>query len=200
MRINTVKKAQKAQGSCDKCGKAINIGDSYRWFKHRRGGRHVRCAACPMWRSSELTQSSQLATIYGAQESAYDEMASWDRETLDDAKSILTNCAENVREAGEEYRTSASSIEDGFGHSTYVSDELNEKGDSVDSWADEMDSALDGIEEWDEDAARSEVDAELEDGETLTEEEAATKLDEKREEWADSVTTAIDDVLSSSPF
>lgn len=157
MRVTYVKKSQKDQGYCESCHAPIPVGAAYKWIKPRHGAKRRRHMDCPTWRPSEMTTSNQLSMIYAATEAAEDALGAWDRESLDDLKSILDECAEGLREAAEEYRTSASNIEDGFGHSTYVSDELTEKADNVEGWADEIEQALDSVEEWDEDEAKNEV-------------------------------------------
>jgi len=45
-RINTVKKAQKAQGSCINCHKPIEKGMPYKWAKPRYRGKLVACESC----------------------------------------------------------------------------------------------------------------------------------------------------------
>lgn len=146
---------------CEKCSTEIKPGDPYKWVKPKSGpygGRkRTRCAACPNWRSSELTSSPALSTLYAAQETFADDLAA--AETAEDVKAALEALAEGVREAGEVYRESASNIEDGFGHSTYQSEELNEKADALESAADEIENA--DVEDFDEDAARSDVEAEI---------------------------------------
>ena len=110
---------------CGKCGTTIEPGDPYKWteIKMQYGGRRlVRCSTCPTWRPSELS-TSKMAGIYAAQEA--------------------------VREVAEEYRESAQAIEDGFGHPTYQSDELNERADELDGWADDVEGV--DFDEWDPD-------------------------------------------------
>ena len=102
---------------------------------------------CPAWRPSELTSSPHLATLYGAQEALSDALAdlSLDPQDVDESTAtdeitaLAETFAEGVREAAEGYRESAQAIEDGFGHSTYVSEELEQKADDLDSWADDFD-------------------------------------------------------------
>lgn len=136
---------------CGYCGEPINIGDPYKWVAPRayrgdRGVKKVRHSSCPAWRQSELTSSPHLATMYAAQESAEDAIdaltapeSSVDVDGfLDELTAIVQEAAEGVREAAESYRESAQNIEDGFGHATWQSEELNEKADSIDGWADDM--------------------------------------------------------------
>lgn len=162
-RVTVADKARPlANLKCEKCGKEIAVGDPYKHISPKSGpygGRQRnRCEACPMWRPSETTGSAALAEVYGAQEAASDAISEWDGNT-DDLRSILDDAAEGLRSGAEVWRESASNIEDGFGHPTYQSEELNERADTLDSSADELANV--DLEEWDEDAARSEVEADV---------------------------------------
>lgn len=144
-RVNYVKKSRKAQPNCGKCGAELPVGSAYKWVQPRYQGIRTRCMSCPSWRPSELTSSSQLSTIYGAQE-AWDNDLGQGFASLEDAASSLRSAAEEIRSAGEAYEESASNMEDGFGHETMMSEELKEKGESVVSWADEIEQAADQLE------------------------------------------------------
>jgi len=142
--VTHVKKSQKPQ-TCEKCGKKIPVGSSYKHCSPRahraaRGYKRIRCDSCPSWRPSELTSSGALSALYGAQESAEDALDEWDGESIDDVRSILEDCASGIREAAETYRESAQNIEDGFGHSTSTSEDLVAKADNLESGADEVES------------------------------------------------------------
>ena len=91
--------------------------------------------SCPSWRQSELT-SSKMAGIYAAQEHLSDIIDSL--ETVDDLTDAAQTFADAVREVGEEYRESQSNMVDGFGHDTSMSDELGEKADMLDDWANDI--------------------------------------------------------------
>lgn len=128
--------------SCGKCGKEIEVGQPYKHISPRSGpygGRRlVRCAACPDWMVWEYSSSlsARLAEV------EYDfSNALGDVSTTDEVQDALNEAAARVREIAEEKRESASSIEDGFGHETSQSAELNDIADSLDSWADEIESA-----------------------------------------------------------
>jgi hypothetical protein len=198
---------------CEKCGKVIEVGTPYKWVKPKSGpygGRQRnRCAGCPSWKPSELTGSAALSTLYGAQEAAEDALAAWDPEDgVDALAEILTTLAEGVREAAEVYEESANNMEDGFGHETYQSAELREKAEELNGQADTVESAADDLEEFDEDAAKTEVEDEVDRddyvSEGLTEEEidalheAAIEeaLDEKRTEWGNEQTSTVEDALA----
>lgn len=203
-RVTYVKKAQKSKRprSCYRCGTEIKVGDPYKWFALRIGRMSQRknfCSNCSIRRSDQTT-SSQLATLWDAlddAESAVDQAG--------DAEEITTavqGAYDGVYEAAEMYRESASNIEDGFGHSTYVSDELNEKADELESFADDLQSWEPNSDFDEEDAeatAREELAAE-QDNEDLDETEIADRVEEKRQEWLDEVRGEAQDALSNCPY
>jgi len=137
-RTHEVKKSQK-QHRCSACGQPIEVGQPYKWFKMKlsRGGikksYHETCTIPPSHRTT-----SRMGIIWDAQ-AAVDFSAA---EDFDGIRQELETFAETVREVAEEYNESAQNIEDGFGHATYQSDELRERGEALESWADE-------IEQWD---------------------------------------------------
>lgn len=208
-RVTHVKKAQKDQGRCEVCGKPIEAGAAYKWCKPRShrgavGYKRKRHEACRSWRPSELTSSPALSTLYAAQETAGDDLEAWDRESLDDLRSIIEALAEGVREAASVYEEGASNIEDGFGHATSTSEELAEKAEALNSAADDVEGAADELEEWDEDDARQEAIAlaGIEDLDAATydwdedPEDLQSEVDDAKEDWAttqaDIVQSAID--------
>jgi hypothetical protein len=150
-RIVYVKKARIDQGDCGSCGQPIKAGDSYKHVSLKTGPRSSRIlkrhGGCPGWRQSELCQS-KMAGVYAAQEGFDDSMPAWDPETgIHYIRDILESAADDIRSVAEEYRESQQNIEQGFGHSTYQSDELGEKADELEAWADQVAEAVDGCEE-----------------------------------------------------
>jgi hypothetical protein len=151
-RVHHVKKSQKEQGPCQKCGIPIEKGVPYKWVAIMTGQRSSRtmkrCDACRTWRPSELT-TSKMAGVYAAQESVDDVRSEWN--PLDDDTSALNDAlcaaAESVREVADEYRESADNIEDGFGHPTFMSEELEQKADELGSWADEIEQSATDLPE-----------------------------------------------------
>lgn len=122
---------------CGKCGDTIKVGDPYKWIKPKSGpygGRlMVRCGPCPTWNvwdyssslSARVAQIENDASLDGA-------------ESLEDAQAVAGEAAEAIRDLANEKRESASNIEDGFGHATYQSEELEQQADDLDTWADEV--------------------------------------------------------------
>lgn len=127
---------------CGRCNVEIKPGDPYKWIAPRSGpygGRKLyRCGACPTWQVWEYS-SSLSARIQQIQHDATTDVGDLDSEGA--MQDHLAGVAEQIRELAEEKRESAQSIEEGFGHSTYQSDELNEQADSLDDWANEVESA-----------------------------------------------------------
>lgn len=151
-KIYYVKKCRKDQGHCEKCGTEIKVGDPYKWTKPRPnkshpGRKRVRCAKCPRWRPSELS-FSKMAGVMAVQEYFEDFYRSWTAE--DGAKAVqeaLDEVAAEVEMVADEYEKSARDIEDGFGHGTSTSYELEDKAGTLRDWADEIRTALGYIDE-----------------------------------------------------
>lgn len=135
---------------CGKCGNEIEVGAPYKWVKTKSGpyGGTVkyRCSTCPVWRPSELS-SSKMAEIMAAQEELDDQLPA--AESVDDLESLRDNLAEAIRGVAEQYEESASNMEDGFGHETEQSMELRERAESLEAWADEVESV--DFDDFDED-------------------------------------------------
>jgi FtsZ-interacting cell division protein ZipA len=215
-RINSVKKAQKDQGSCNRCGKAIKKGDSYRWIKFRHGGKRKRCSeySC-RFRQSDLTQSDKLSRTYGAQEAAEDAIGGLDTASEsfeDDINGALQEAAEEIREVAQEYQESADNIRENFSESP-TADECEEKSGELESWADELDEFEPGqgaFDPADRDLPEKFDDKDVERDPAATDEEHAEKveeareeyeekLQEAREEWGDDLRTEAEGILSNCP-
>jgi chromosome segregation ATPase len=197
VRVTVVKKAQKEVGHCGKCRTAIHKGDGYQWIKFRRGGTRTRClkTECKFTRS-DMTTSDKLSQLYAAQETAHHDLASA-FDSLDDVRTILDECGSVAESVAEEYRESAQNIEDGFGHATSTSEEIGEKADACDAWKSELEGALDSSEEFDENAARAEIEQEKGADEELTDDEMEERLKEKREEWREEVRETAQEAIDS---
>lgn len=134
--------------SCDKCRKEIEVGQPYKWIAPKSGpygGRKMfRCGTCPSWQIWEYSSSlsARLAEVVHNAEEALESC-----ENKDDFESWQTETADSIREIAEEQREKASNIEDGFGHETSMSQELNEQGDEIESWADDVESCMDSLDD-----------------------------------------------------
>jgi hypothetical protein len=157
---------------CDRCGTEIKTGDPYKWIAPRSGPyggfKRFRCGRCPAWQVWEYSDSlsAQLARV---SHDFWDAVSSAD--SPDDVRHALEEAAGEIRDIAEAKRESAENIEQGFGHSTSLSEELAQVADDLESWADEVESAnvpeLPEPEEGDEltedelDAWRDEVSGEV---------------------------------------
>lgn len=203
-RVTHVKSARKDQGRCAGCGTEIKAGSSYKWFANRIGRMSMRknyCATCRI-RPSAMTTSPHLSALYAAQENAEDALGQVDSSTsLGDIAQIVRDYGEAVREVAEGYEESAQNMEDGFGHETYMSEEIKEKAQACEDAADQADVAADEIESMDdpdddEDEFLADFDGELDDDEKPVdqdefEEHVANKRDERREAATDVANDAI---------
>lgn len=182
-RINTVTKARKDQGICRGCGKEIKVGDSYQWIEFRFGGRTVKCSAC-RFRGSELTQS-KMSGVYAAQEAMDDSLATFEKATdsvdLDDIKADMEGNIDSIREVAQEYKDAADGMSQVSSNS--IADELTEKGDSLDSWADDLEVVMSDLEEFE---------GEKDDDDKPKDPKAA-------EEWRANIVTQIQDAFGDCP-
>lgn len=208
-RVTHVKKAQASKKArrCTRCGTEIKPGDSYRWFATRIGRSSQRknfCSGCQI-RPSDQTSSHHLQTLYSATEGAEDALCGDDL-SLSDIADILRSCGEAVKEVGEGYQESADAIEEGFGHSTYQSEEIAEKAQELETFGDDLDSAADDIESLDdpdEEAASILADFEGEtddDGKPVDEDEGDEFVQSVREERRENAVGAANDALCNCPM
>ena len=216
MLTERVKNCRKSPGECQKCGVVIKVGEPYKSIKARYGPKNIRCDKCPDWRPSERTGSDKLSNLYGAREEVEDALAAWDSGGGDasDLRETLESAAETAETVGEEYREAAEAWE-GKG----PAEEWEEKAEQCDSWKDELESAAGDIEDFDEDAAKDEINGEKRepkpgtdqqlpesvgsDGSIAVESQANEddvgegELGKKREEWADEVRGRIQDAIDA---
>lgn len=142
-RMHQVVKAQKDQGSCSVCGKPVLAGFPYKWVQLKTSPRSSRRLVAHdgcRFRPSQLTTSEIKGTLYDAQEEAQDRLAQWDGLDVNELKSIQEDAAAAIREAADMAREKADNIESGFGHSTMQSEELSERADAIEGWADEIEN------------------------------------------------------------
>lgn len=220
-RVHVVNKARKSPGDCSVCFKPIEVGTPYKWAAPRAGkfarGHKVKAHAHCQFRPSQLTTSEIKGAIYDAVETAEKDISAWDGESLDDLKGILESASESIKEAADNAREKAENIESGFGHSTATSDELMERADAIESFADEVTSAGDNIDDFDEDSAIQEAESELgtfeewslkEYGEDVKpadwdrekyDEAVKTEVEAKKDEWIENARNEASDALGNSP-
>lgn len=136
--------------TCSSCGHKIKKGDSYRWWANKMGRssfKRVRCskATCTPKPWEYMTTSPHIAGLMQAEEAGQEAVAAVEfggdaEEFCSAIASAVQDIAGSVREVGEGYSEGAANMEEGFGHPTYQSEDLEQKGSQVDSQADEVDS------------------------------------------------------------
>lgn len=151
--------------TCESCRKPIEPGTAYKWVAPRSGpyggGKRYRHESCPPWQEWDLhdSLSAQLSRVsweFG--------QAVYQAEDEQGVQEALDQAAQEVRDLAEQKRESASNIEEGFGHPTSQSEELESTADELESWADEIESASipeleEGEEDEDEDAVEERLQA-----------------------------------------
>lgn len=154
-KVTQVQKARKPAGNCSRCGTAIKTGDSYFWFANRIGRSSRRknyCGNCRP-RPSEITTSDKLSELYAAQESIEDSLNRGElnfEEFRDQVKSACEDAASTAHEVADQYRESKDNLPENFQNST-PGEELDEKADQCDNWAEALESAASEIESTEQD-------------------------------------------------
>lgn len=127
---------------CDYCSQPIELGTPYKHvtpktstYGSQKKSRHQ---ACPTWRSWDLSNS--LSAQIDREVSSYEDGIDSCSE-VSEVQDLLDSLAEGVRGLAEEKREAASNIEDGFGHPTSSSEELEEIAQQLEDWADELSGA-----------------------------------------------------------
>jgi hypothetical protein len=145
--------------TCYTCQEPIGVGQAYAWNQPSRFSRRYQWhQSCKAPNPSMLESNDKRAAAMAAFEDAYEALSGLtfeeykeDEESLKgDLQGILDGCADGVREAAEMWRESASNIEDGFGHATSTSDEMEEHADTYESVADEVEQCGNEIDERDQ--------------------------------------------------
>jgi hypothetical protein len=108
VKVNSVAKAQKDQGKCQKCGSEILKGEPYRWWKPSRfTGKRVRCmkpsCAPAAW---ELESNEKRAGLLRAQMSVDDLV---NAETCEAAQLCIADALEEVRAVIESFQEAVDS-------------------------------------------------------------------------------------------
>lgn len=200
LRVTEADKSRpKAPLSCDFSGCQIHggkilPGDAYKHITPKSGpyggwqkNRHTEHPSWQVWEYSS-SLSARIAQIQNDVDFGL-------VDSPDEVREVLGNMAEEIRSLAEEKREGASNIEDGFGHSTYQSEELEQTADDLDSWADDVEGAE--VPEL-EDFPNEDLD---EQGDDETDEEYADRvdaLDETERYDVDAWRDAVNDI--SEPF
>jgi len=126
----------KPMPQCSKCGVVIEVGQPYK-YTETYNRTIIRCEACPTPQPWEYSSSlsARVAQLEHEANQACD--AATDLESLEAARDDF---AAEVRSLAEEKEEAAQNMEDGFGHSTYQSDEIRDVAEQLSSWADDIES------------------------------------------------------------
>lgn len=142
--FSKTKSTRGKQYTCVKCAKPIVAGERYHEWSFRFGGDRRQHAACGYPKQSQLTQS-KMSSVYAAIESAEESINS--ATTVEDVKSALDTCAEEVRQVADEYREAAEAM--GAAGEGSISEE---RADALNDFADELENVDLPEELTDEDA------------------------------------------------
>lgn len=185
---------------CQKCGREIAKGETYRWwFKGFRSRfKFVRCSTCPAPRTSEL-ESSMKADAYAAVESAQDELAALTEPgEPSDVESIVNQAGESVQEVADQYREA----DNGFGGggmtvSGEIADELESAAQDLGNWSSDQSDFDDSAVAWcpahEEENDRDRVDRE-------ECEDCQASVAEAKGEWWGEVVSGAESALDDASF
>lgn len=131
--------------TCGKCHQEIKVGDPYLWWANRspgmRGGmKRYRCAKPECYPKPWETEGNPKRAALMQAEAEAEQALSAEFSDAADLESIMSDFASTVRDIAQEFIDSADNIESGFGTATYQSDELRERGENLESAADELES------------------------------------------------------------
>jgi hypothetical protein len=133
-RVHFVKKARKDQPG------GIKAGESYYWWKFRRGGKHYSKTAP---RPSQLTQSEYLSSAYALQEQVEDMKI--DPGDLQAAADELRSVADEVRNLGQEQEDRIGNMPDSL-QDGEVAEMMRGRAEACEELAGELESAADETE------------------------------------------------------
>lgn len=195
---------------CDAPGcsdREIKVGQPYKWIEPSGQRVRNRHESCPTWNVWDYS-SSLSARIAQIQDGGPDD----DFDSVEDAQAWAEGKAQEIRDLAEEKRESASNIEEGFGHETYQSEELNQTADDLDQWADDIEGVdlpeypeaeedecedCEGTGSITQDGADDEEQCPTCEGSGRTTADEPTE--EQVEEWREAVRDALQSALDESP-
>jgi hypothetical protein len=155
---------------CCTCHQPIEVGQGY--YKNspsRFSTTFTWHEGCPGPRDSALEANEKRSTAYAACEDAHEAVDAIDgvykdgesdvtddqtraRLVMEEVTDIFNALQEGIDAAAEMWRESASNIEDGFGHETEKSQEMNDHADTYESAGQEAADSTDQVTEWDPEA------------------------------------------------
>lgn len=182
-RVTTVAKARKNAGTCEKCGTEIKKGDSYKWWKFRFGGKHVRCSKTEcVPRPSDLTQSAFLGTLADLQTNGFT------GDTIDDLESERDNIVSELESLRDEQEEKKSNMPDSLQESA-TGELLQERYDALDEAVNELSGIDISLEDDEPEKEEDETDE--------TFKERQEKFEEAKQEKIESIKQELQDVLDN---
>jgi len=152
-RLRRVNKAQK-DWKC-RAGHKIAKGSPYVWYQKAYQARQTFCPEHVPSRSEYGTNSPYISAAW-AIEDGFD----FTDLEADEVSDQLNDAAAAIRdEIVEPLNESAQNMVDGFGHETYQSEELVERSQAFEDWAQELESAAGSIDpdDWDEESVMADL-------------------------------------------
>ncbi len=143
-KVVSVSRARKDQGKCGKCGKALPAGEPYAHFAVGfRGRKQVRCSDPACYPRPSERESSLVADVYAAQESAEETLA--DAGSLEGIKEALKAVSEACDEVSSSYEQNPTF--DGNDDLQERVDTLNSASQEFADWEPEKDEPTEEDEE-----------------------------------------------------
>lgn len=144
-RVKT-QRARKSPGQCEHCRDLIHVGQEYRSYKvgFRSRLKHVRCMKPECTPKASELESSLLATVYAAQESAESYIEGADGSPEDKIQVLrdgITGVVEALGEVADQYEEADNAMGAHQGESY-------EKAETLRNSADQLESV--SLEDWDE--------------------------------------------------
>jgi hypothetical protein len=170
--------------SCHRCHQPIEYGQPYRWFKLKQARGGIKRAfhpGCPIRPSDRTT--SRLGQVWDAQD-AFDAYVA---DSAAELQGMLELLAETVTGVADEYRESVDAMEQGFGHRTSQADELEERAQALDVWAEDL-------QEWEPSVSEPPDRDDFPEGEDGDEEHA-----EAEEAWLEEIRSEADGLARGCP-
>ncbi len=182
---------------CESCGRAIEKGQPYRWFKvgFRSNWKHIRCMRSECTPRRSTLESSKMSGIYAAIETAEDSIGAVDWNGS--AEDVVSSLKDALETAGSEFEDVASE----YSEAAYS---MGGAGESMQNVADSIENAASDLQSWDpndeepdfeqcESDAHNDEDKPVEKGDTDLCEECRTIADEWVQSVKDEATEALND-------